>query len=89
MVNIPIARPITANEELEAIEKVLKSGMLAQGKEVDEFEKVFSNFIGVKNAAAVGNGTIALDLTLKAGRRGNYNTFHFHSDSKFDTLPKS
>ncbi len=67
MVNhIPIARPIVANEELEAIGKVLKSGMLAQGKQVDEFEKVFSNYIGVKNGVAVGNGTIALDLTLKA-----------------------
>ncbi len=63
---IPIARPITADEELKAIEEVLKSGMLAQGKAVNEFENIFSNYIGVKNSAAVSNGTIALDLALKA-----------------------
>ncbi len=64
--NIPIAKPITSNEELKAIEQVLKSGMLAQGKVVDEFENRFSDFVGVKNSIAVSNGTIALDLTLKA-----------------------
>lgn len=64
--NIPIAKPITSNEELKAIKQVLKSGMLAQGKVVDEFENRFSDLVGVKNAIAVSNGTIALDLTLKA-----------------------
>ena len=39
--HIPIARPITTNEELKAIEGVLKSGILAQGKEVGEFENIF------------------------------------------------
>lgn len=63
---IPIARPITANEEIKAIEKVLKSGMLAQGKVVDEFESLFSDYISVDNAVAVSNGTVALDLALKA-----------------------
>lgn len=63
---IPIARPITANEELKAIEEVLKSGMLAQGKAVNEFETLFSIYIGVKNAIAVSNGTVALDVALKA-----------------------
>ncbi len=64
--HIPIARPITTNEELEAIEKVLKSGMLAQGKAVGDFEDAFSRYIGVKNSIAVSNGTIALDLALKS-----------------------
>ncbi len=64
--HIPIARPIIANEELKAIEEVLRSGMLAQGKAVDEFENLFSAYIGAKNAIAVSNGTVALDLALKA-----------------------
>jgi perosamine synthetase len=63
--NIPIAKPITTEEELKSIEEVLKSGMLAQGKKVGEFEESFSDYIGVKNAIAVGNGTIALDIALK------------------------
>ncbi len=66
MENIPIARPTTNNEELKAIEEVLKSGMLAQGKAVDKFEIIFSHYIGVKNSIAVSNGTIALDIALKA-----------------------
>lgn len=64
--HIPIARPITADEELKAIEEVLTSGMLAQGKAVNEFENLFSDYIGVKNAIAVSNGTVALDVALKA-----------------------
>lgn len=64
--HIPIARLITTNEELKAVEEVLKSGMLAQGKVVGEFEDLFSDYIAVKNAIAVSNGTIALDIALKA-----------------------
>ena len=66
MKHIPIARPITTDEEFKAIEEVLKSGMLSQGKAVSKFETEFSDFIDVKNSIAVGNGTIALDLALKA-----------------------
>lgn len=64
--NIPIARPVTSGEELKVIKEVLKSGMLAQGKVVEEFENNFSGLVGVKNSIAVSNGTIALDLALKA-----------------------
>ncbi len=64
--HISIARPITAEEELKAIEEVLKSGMLAQGRAVSKFENLFSEYIGVKNATAVSNGTVALDVALKA-----------------------
>lgn len=63
---IPIAKPITANEELKAIKDVLKSGMLAQGKVAEEFENRFSEYINVKKTIAVSNGTVALDIALKA-----------------------
>lgn len=66
MKHIPIAKPITTDEEFKAIEEVLKSGMLSQGKAVSQFEAEFSDHIGVKNSIAVGNGTIALDMALKA-----------------------
>ncbi len=64
--HIPISKPVTTDKELKAIEEVLKSGMLAQGKMVNEFENLFSDYIGVKNSIAVSNGTVALDLALKA-----------------------
>ena len=53
-------------EEIWAVEEVLRSGMLAQGAKVEEFEKDFANYINIDHAIAVGNGTIALDVALKA-----------------------
>jgi perosamine synthetase len=63
---IPIAKPIIGQEEIDAVEEVLKSGMLAQGEAVKKFEDGFAAYLGVKNAVAVNNGTVALDLAIKA-----------------------
>lgn len=63
---IPIAKPIIGDEEIQKVVEVLKSGMLAQGKVVEEFEKNFAEYVGVEYAIAVCNGTVALDLALKA-----------------------
>ena len=63
---IPIAKPIIGQEEIKAVEEVLKSGMLAQGEAVKKFEDGFAAYLGVKNAVAVNNGTVALDLAIKA-----------------------
>lgn len=63
---IPIARPMISDDEIQAVTEVLKSGMLAQGKVVEEFENAFAKYVGVKNAIAVSNGTISLDIALKS-----------------------
>lgn len=63
---IPIAKPEIGIEEMEAVKEVLESGMLVQGKKVKEFEDKFAEYIGVKHAIAVSNGTVALDVALKA-----------------------
>jgi len=63
---IPIAKPLIDDEEIQEVVKVLKSGMLAQGKYVEEFEKAFAEYIGVDYAIAVCNGTVALILALNA-----------------------
>lgn len=63
---IPIARPLLGDEEIEAVSQVLRSGMLVQGEIVRRFEEEFSSYIGVKDSVAVSNGTVALDLALKA-----------------------
>ena len=63
---IPIAKPIIGDEEIKAVGEVLKSGMLAQGERVKRFEDEFASYLGVKNAIAVNNGTVALDLAVKA-----------------------
>jgi len=63
---IPIAKPLISDEEINAVIKVLKSGMLAHGKEVEAFEKEFAQYLGAKHGIAVCNGTAALDVALKA-----------------------
>lgn len=45
---------------------VLENAQYIMGENVKEFEREFSNYIGVKNAISVGNGTDALILALKA-----------------------
>jgi len=67
---IPIAKPLIGDEEINGVIGVLKSGMLASGKEVKEFEKEFAQYLGAKHGVAVVNGTAALDVALKALRIG-------------------
>ena len=62
---IPPAKPIVGDEEREAVDRVLRSGMLAQGPEVAAFEKEFSEHFQLGRACvAVNSGTSGLHLGL-------------------------
>ncbi len=63
---IPIAKPLIGEEEIRAVEEVLRTGMLAHGRVVEEFERAFADYTGVKHGVAVANGTLALDVALKS-----------------------
>lgn len=63
---IPAARPIIGDEEREAVDRVLRSGMMAQGPEVKAFEEEFSRFVGGRRCIAVNSGTSALHLGFLA-----------------------
>lgn len=63
---IPLTIPALGPEEMAACERVLKSGMLVQGKEVLAFEASLAELTHRKHAVAVANGTAALELALKA-----------------------
>lgn len=63
---IPIARPDIGPEEIAAVTEVLQSGMLAQGRKVQELEAGWAEYCGVKHAIAMGNGTLAL-MAIFAG----------------------
>ncbi len=63
---INIASPQIGKEEIEAVSEVMKTGMLAQGKKVQEFEEKFAKFIGTKYAVATSNGTTGLEVVLRA-----------------------
>lgn len=53
-------------EVVEAVSRVLSSASYIMGNEVLEFEKEFAEYIGVKHAISVGNGTDALVIALMA-----------------------
>ena len=61
---INVAVPVTGEEEARAIRKVILSGNFASGKNVEEFENKYADYIGVENAAAVNSGTAALHVAL-------------------------
>lgn len=63
---IPIAAPDLGPAEEEAILRVLRSGRIVQGPEVEALEAEFAAAHGVADAVAVANGTIALAVALHA-----------------------
>ncbi|KRF04275.1 aminotransferase DegT [Arthrobacter sp. Soil782] len=68
---IPAAKPIVGDEERAAVDAVLVSGMLAQGAEVAEFEKEFSDvLLDGRASVAVNSGTSGLHLGLLAAGIG-------------------
>lgn len=68
---IPPAKPIIGDEEREAVDRVLRSGMVAQGPEVATFEKEFSeHFVPGRPSVAVNSGTAGLHLGLLAAGVG-------------------
>ncbi len=67
---IPVARPYFGQEEEEAVAEVLRSGWIAQGPRVAEFEGRFAEYVGAKHAVAVSSCTTALHLALQASGIG-------------------
>ena len=63
-IKVPIAKPIIGDEEIENVVEVLKSGMIAQGPKVEEFEKRFAEWVGADYGVAVNSGTAALHVAL-------------------------
>lgn len=61
---IPVARPYIGEEEIKEVESVLKSGFIAQGPKVAEFERNFAEYIGTRYAIATSSGTTALHVAL-------------------------
>jgi len=63
---IPLARPDIQNSDIKKVIRVLKSGMLVQGKEVKSLETAISQMIGNEYCSAVSSGTASLHLALIA-----------------------
>ena len=72
-------------EDKEAINKVLDSGRISEGKMVREFEKEFASYIGTKYAVALSSGTAALISGLTS--LTHHSHFEVEKGSKIITSP--
>ncbi|PWB50037.1 MAG: aminotransferase DegT [Candidatus Methanoperedenaceae archaeon] len=63
---IPIAKPIIGEDEINAVIEVLRSGNIAEGQKVKDFEEAFAKYSGTSFAVAVNSGTAALHIALLA-----------------------
>lgn len=69
MLNTPFSPwPSFSEEEANAVRDVILSNKVNYwtGQECREFEKEFAAWVGVEHAVALTNGTVALDVALKA-----------------------
>ena len=68
---IPPAKPLRGDEERDAVDRVLRSGMVAQGPGVAAFEQeVSAHFVPGRPSVAVNSGTAGLHLGLLAAGVG-------------------
>ncbi len=64
---IPIYQPSLLGKEKEYVNDCLDSSWISsKGKYINQFETAFAGFVGVKYAASVCNGTVAIHLALIA-----------------------
>ena len=59
---IPYSKQSIGEEDLLAVERMMKDDFLTQGPQVSEFEKELAEWFGVKHAVACSSGTAALHL---------------------------
>lgn len=68
---IPPAKPIIGDDERAAVDRVMRSGMIAQGPEVAAFEQEFADvLVAGRQSVAVNSGTSGLHLGLLAAGIG-------------------
>ena len=64
---IPVNKPLFSGNESKYLLNCIKSGWISSnGKYVKKFEKKFANYIGRKFSTSVSNGSVALEISLKA-----------------------
>ena len=64
--DLALGPPYITRDEIKAVKKVLRSGVLSLGQETEKFEKEMAKFVGSKYAVACSSGTTALHLSVIA-----------------------
>src|SRR5579872_5740503 len=63
---VPSGGPVITDADIDAVVRVLRSGVLANGPESRLLEEEFAAFCGAPRAVTVANGTAALHLAARA-----------------------
>ncbi len=63
--NLQLFKVFMSEDVLEPLNKVLMSGYVTQGKEVDKYETELKKFIGNENLLTVNSGTSGLTLAMR------------------------
>ncbi|WP_430444298.1 MAG: UDP-4-amino-4-deoxy-L-arabinose aminotransferase [Pseudomonas piscis] len=63
---LPFSRPSIGDEEVAAVEQVLRSGWITTGPKNQELEQLFAERVGARHAVALSSATGAMHITLLA-----------------------
>lgn len=63
---IAMSAPEVDESDVRAVQEVVRSGRLALGPRLEQFERAMAGYVGVRHAVAVGSGTAALHLIVRA-----------------------
>ncbi|MGF6284193.1 UDP-4-amino-4-deoxy-L-arabinose-oxoglutarate aminotransferase [Pseudomonas sp. BT76 TE3572] len=63
---LPFSRPSIGDEEIAAVEQVLRSGWITTGPKNQELEEQFANYVGCRHAVALSSATGGMHITLLA-----------------------
>lgn len=68
--SLPYCLPEIGEDEIEEVERTLRSNWITTGPRTKEFERRFAQYIGVRNAVAVNSCTAGLHVALAAAGIG-------------------
>src|SRR5437868_5714886 len=63
---LPFSRPSIGDEEVAAVEQVLRSGWITTGPKNQALEEHFANYVGCRHAVALSSATGGMHITLLA-----------------------
>ncbi|MCE3223197.1 MAG: putative UDP-4-amino-4-deoxy-L-arabinose--oxoglutarate aminotransferase [Nitrospira sp.] len=66
MTMIPHSKPAIGPDDIRVMTEVLRSGQVAQGPAVAQFERGMAAYLGLQGGVAVNSGTVAIELALRA-----------------------